>query len=255
MTIRKIIPLFLALALPAFAAPQKIAIVKADDVKTPGGKWDRFIKLSHEHGVNPSLGIILNSLEKPDAKYEEWLKKQADTGKVEFWNHGWDHRQWEEEGKKKSEFGNSGYEHQKAALAKSQAAALRVLGKPLAAFGSGFNAMDMDTAKALNEVPELTLVFNYPGTPPSKALKGKILLPMNLRGENGGVGKPDFAKFKEEYAKKNNDQLTFAALQFHPNGFSEQGFTDYAAILDFLKAEGWTFMLPSEYAKTVQTKQ
>jgi hypothetical protein len=33
-------------------------------------------------------------------------------------------------------------------------------------------------------------------------------------------------------------------------GFSEKGFHDYAAILDFLKSEGWTFMLPSEYAAT-----
>jgi peptidoglycan/xylan/chitin deacetylase (PgdA/CDA1 family) len=254
MTIRRFIPLFLALALPAFAAPQKIAIVKADDVRTPGGKWDRFIKISHEHGVNPSLGIILNSLEKPDAKYEEWLKKQAESGKVEFWNHGWDHRQWEEEGKKKSEFGNSGYDHQKQAIEKSQAASARVFGKPLTAFGSGFNAMDQDTAKVLNENADLKLIFCYAGAPPVKALKGKVLLPMDLRGENDGTGKPNFAKFKEEYAKK-KDTVTFAALQFHPNSFAEQGFSEYAQILDFLKAEGWTFMLPGEYAATAAPKQ
>lgn len=250
MSFRKLLPLLVALvfALPAFAA-EKIAIIKADDVRGLNGKWERFIKLSQERGANPSLGIILNSLEKPDAAYEAWLKKTAETGNVEFWNHGWDHKQWDDAGTKRSEFGNSGYEHQKTALEKSQAAALRVFGKPIVAFGSGYNAMDMDTSKALNEVPELQLIFTYPGTQPSRALKGKVLLPMSLRGEHDGTGKPNFAKFKEDYTKKNNDKLTFAAVQFHPMGFSEQGFADFAAIVDFLKAEGWTFLLPSEYAK------
>ncbi len=253
MTLRKLIPfLFTLAALPVSAAPQKIAVIKADDVRGINGKWERFVKVSHERGVNPSLGVIMNSTEKPDAAYEAWLKKFGDSGKVELWNHGWDHKQWTEEGKKKSEFGNSGYDHQKEAITKSQAAAQRILGKPFAAFGSGFNAMDADTAKVLNEDTDLKLIFCYAGAPPAKLLKGKILLPMELRGENDGTGKPNFAKFKEEYEKK-KATVTFAALQFHPLGFSEQGFSEYTQILDFLKAEGWTFMLPGEYAKTVQS--
>lgn len=80
-------------------------------------------------------------------------------------------------------------------------------------------------------------------------MKEKTLLPMSLRGEHDGTGKPNFEKFKEDYAKKAGPDLTFAAIQFHPMGFSEKGFQDYAAILDFLKSKGWTFMLPSEYAE------
>lgn len=250
MIFQKLIPIFFALALPAFSAP-KIAIIKADDVTSVNGKWDRFFKLADEHGVKVSAGIIASSFEKQDETYDQWLKKWEATGKVEFWNHGWDHRQWEEEGKKKSEFGNSGYDHQKAHLLKAQAAAKESLGKPFTAFGSGFNAMDADTAKALNEIPELTLIYCYPGAKPAAQLKGKVLLPMTLRGEGDGTGKPNFEKFKAEYASKNKPDLIFAALQFHPAGFSDQGFKDFAAIVDFLKAEGWTFMLPSEYAKTV----
>jgi hypothetical protein len=107
----------------------------------------------------------------------------------------------------------------------------------------------MDTARALNETPELRLIFLYAGTQPARALKDKVLLPMALAGENDGTGKPNFAKFKEAYAQKNGAHLTLTALQFHPMGFSEQGFTDFAAIVDFMKAEGWTFLLPSEYAQ------
>jgi len=252
MTLRKLILLSLALVIPAGAQTKKIAIIKADDVTKVNGKWDRFFKLAHEHGVPVSAGVIAVSFEKEGPEYDAWLKKWEATGKIEFWNHGWDHRQWEEEGKKKSEFGNSGYEHQKANLTKAQDAAKEGLGKPFTAFGSGFNAMDADTAKALNEIPDLKMVFCYPGAKPTKDMKDKVLLPMTLRGENDGTGKPNFAKFKEEYEKKKADPaLDFAALQFHPAAFSEQGFTDFAAIVDFLRTEGWTFMLPGEYAKTV----
>lgn len=245
----KLISLFFALALPALAA-EKIAIIKADDVRGVNGKWDRFFNLAIEHGVPVSAGVIANSFEKADPKYDEWLKKWEATGKVEFWNHGWDHRQWEEEGKKKSEFGGSGYDHQKSHLVKTQEAWKKAIGKDLIAFGSPFNAMDADTAKALNEIPELKLVFCYSGHPATKQLKDKILLPMTLRGENDGTSKPNFEKFKTEYeAKKSDPNLTFAALQFHPAGFSEQGFKDFVSIIELLKADGWKFVLPAEYAK------
>lgn len=254
MTVKKLILLSLAaLAIPATAETKRIAIVKADDVTSVNPKWERFFKLAAEHGVPVSAGVISVSFEKQDEKYDEWLKKWEATGKVEFWNHGWDHKQWEEEGKKKSEFGNSGFDHQKQNLVKAQAAAKEAMGKPFTVFGSGFNAMDSDTAKALNEIPELKMIFCYPGAKPTKEMKDKILLPMTLRGENDGTGKPNFQKFKDEYEKKKSDpSLTLAAIQFHPGGFSDQGYQDFASIIDFLKADGWTFMLPSEYAKSIE---
>lgn len=253
MHIKKLILLTLAaLSLPLAAQPKRIAIIKADDVTSVNPKWERFFKLAVEHGVPVSAGVICASFEKQDAKYDEWLKKWEATGKVEFWNHGWDHKRWEEEGKNKSEFGGSGYEHQKQHLEKAQAAAKEALGRPFVAFGSGFNAMDSDTAKALNEIPELRMVFCYPGAKPTKEMKDKILLPMTLRGESDGTGKPNFAKFKEDYEKKKADpNLTLAAVQFHPAAFREEAFKDFISIVDFLRTEGWTFMLPTEYAKSL----
>ena len=43
-----------------------------------------------------------------------------------------------------------------------------------------------------------------------------------------------------------------AAPQFHPGAFCEKGFEDHAAVLDCLKSEGWTFMLPPEYAESAK---
>jgi peptidoglycan/xylan/chitin deacetylase (PgdA/CDA1 family) len=250
---RKLLLLSLvALVLPVSAQTKRIAIIKADDVTGVSPKWDRFFKLAEEHGVPVSAGVIGNSFEKQDERYDEWLKKWEATGKVEFWHHGWDHRRWDEQGTYKSEFSGTGFDHQKDHLAKTQDAAKAALGKPFAAFGTPFNDMDADTAKALNAIPELKMFFCKPGAEPNKDLKDKILLPMNLSGENDGTGKPNFAKFKEVYeARKADPSLTFCAFQFHPGAFAEEGFGEFASIVDFLKTEGWTFMLPAEYAKSL----
>jgi len=250
MNIKKALIISLALTLPVVAAAQRIAIVKTDDVTSANGKWDRCFKIANDKGIKVSAGIIADSFEKQGPEYGEWLKKWNATDMVEFWNHGWDHKRWTEDGKNKSEFGDSGYDHQIEHLRKAQAAYKNVIGKDFTIFGSPFNAMDEDTAKALKNIPELKLVFCNPGAPATKAMRGKVLLPMNLRGEHNGTGKPNFEKFKEDYNKNDSPDLTFAAIQFHPMGFSEKGFQDYAAILDFLKSEGWTFMLPSEYAES-----
>ena len=231
-------------------AVQRIAIIKADDVRGLNGKWDRFIKVSQERDVVVSLGIITDTLGAKEPKYVEWINTQTASGKVEFWSHGWDHKSWTDaSGKKLSEFGGSGFEHQKEHLLKAQAAFQAATGKPCSIFGSPYNAMDGDTARALNEIPELKMIYCYPGSIVNAQLKGKHLLPMSLRGEHDGTSKPNFPKFKEDYQKKDLSKLTFAAIQFHPAGFSEEGFKHYTDILDFLKAEGWTFVLPSKYAE------
>jgi peptidoglycan/xylan/chitin deacetylase (PgdA/CDA1 family) len=237
-----------SLVLPVFSAPQRIAIIKADDVQGSHPKWERCFKIADEMGIKVSAGIICDSIEKQGKDYADWLKKWSDSGKVEFWNHGWDHKRWDEKGEMKSEFGGSGYDHQIEHLNKSQDAFKAAIGRDFTTFGSPYNAMDKDTATALNRISGLKLIFCNPGAPLSKEMKDKILLPMTLRGEHDGTGKPNFEKFKADYEKKDNPKLSFAAIQFHPLAFSEKGFKDYAAILDFLKSEGWTFMLPSEYA-------
>lgn len=222
----------------------KRMVVKADDVTSAAPKWERFFQLSAEHGVKVTAGIIGQSLKNPSKAYADWILQWKNRGSVEFWNHGWDHKRWEENGKKLSEFGGSGYEHQKSHLTQTQEAGAKALDFTFTTFGSPFNALDQDSAKALLEIPDLKRVFIHPKHPMIPLMKGKIILPMNFVGEQDGVGKPNFQKFKESYEKKKD--VTFSALQFHPNLFSEEGFTEYASILKFLKQEGWTFVFSEE---------
>jgi len=240
-----LIPLaVLTISLPVLAQdqPRRVAIVKADDVRGITPKWDRFFTLSKGKGVKVSAGIICNSLQGNKKKYFDWLNKLGASGSVEFWNHGWDHKRWTTGEKKKiSEFGGSGYEHQKKHFNDSQKLMKKILGVAPVAFGTPFNAVDADTVKVMNEDTDMRMFFCYR----AKGLANKVIAPMSLRGESDGTGKPNFEKFKAQYIKKQN--LSFTAIQFHPNGFSNAHFAEYAKILDFLIAEGWTFMLPAEY--------
>ncbi|MGE9268315.1 MAG: DUF2334 domain-containing protein [Verrucomicrobiales bacterium] len=228
-------------------AGEKVAIIKADDVWGKHAKWDRFVEMSLKKDVPVSLGVIAKFLGEPKESDVTWLRALEANEGVELWHHGWDHRRWKEGEKEVSEFGGSGFDHQNDHMRKTQAAGDKVLEKGFVTFGSPFNAMDDDTAKVLNAMPELKFIFCYPGHPVLKKMEGKVFLPMTLRGENDGVGKPNFAKFKVDYEKRKGDGLDVAALQFHPLGFSEQGFEDYGKILDFLKEKGWRFVLPRDY--------
>ncbi len=223
-------------------APEKIAIIKADDVRGVTASWNRFFAISDKKGVKVSAGIICNSLLEDKKGYYQWLKSYQASGKVEFWNHGWDHKRWKDESlKERREFKGTGYDHQKKHFEDAQNIMKSILGDAPNAFGAPFNSIDANTVKVMNENTDMRLFFCYN----AKGLQHKVLAPMALRGEHDGTGKPNFAKFKADYQKKK--PLKFAAIQFHPNGFRDKQFVEYTKILDFLIAEGWTFALPSEY--------
>lgn len=234
---------FMPFALNAKDGPQRIAIIKADDIRGVSEKWAAFFDLSKEKGVKVSAGVICQSLADGDQAYQDWIRKYQDSGYVEFWNHGWDHKRWEtEEGEKRSEFSGSGYAHQKEHFEQSQRVLAEALGNAPLAFGSPFNAIDSDTERVMSENEDLRLFFTYSRKPRA----GKLIAPMRFRGEHDGTGKPNFERFKSEYEAK-QEGVDFTAIQFHPLYFKEGGLDEYGKIIDFLLGEGWSFVLPSEY--------
>ncbi|WP_269522157.1 DUF2334 domain-containing protein [Coraliomargarita parva] len=234
----------------------RIVVIKADDLREPNAKWKRFVQIAEDKDIKVSIGMIAYGFPAKNTEAVQWVREQESSGRVEFWNHGWDHNRWKDDtGRNISEFNRSGYEHQKAHFEKSQAKMLKVLGQTPAVFGSPFNGMDLDTVKLLEAMPEFRAVFYYDKKEPLKSVSmdSKCMLYMNLPGENDGVGKPNFEKFKAKYASR-QAELSFTTLQFHPPYFSEAGFVEFEKIVDFLKAEGWVFMLPSEYVDWAQAQ-
>lgn len=229
-------------AAPASASVPKIAIVKADDLRRANPQWLRFIAESEARGVKVSIGIICDSLAGAPEDYVAWLRDIDRAGRVEFWHHGWDHRRWtDEQGKQLREFQGTGYAHQKKHYEEAKALMAEVFGRPPLAFGAPFNAVDADTFTILNADPDMRLYFG----PTPTGLIGKLFVPMSIRGEHDGTGKPNFEKFRAEYEAKPG--LTLLAVQVHPNNFGDEQFAEYGKIIDFLLSEGWSFILPSDF--------
>ncbi|MCH6256178.1 polysaccharide deacetylase family protein [Puniceicoccaceae bacterium K14] len=226
----------------------KIAIIKADDIKGVDERFLRFIETSKNLGIKVSCGIICESLENPKKEYVEWMLAEQKQGFVEFWNHGWDHKRWNENEETISEFGGSGYAHQKEHFVDSQNAIKRILGQSPISFGSPYNAFDADTKRVISEDESIRLLFCYR----DPNLENVVPAFMALRGEPDGTGNPNAAKFIDSYNQKND--ITFSAIQFHPANFDDQDFVEYEKTITFLLEKDWVFMLPSEYITWLEDK-
>ncbi|MDD3276918.1 MAG: polysaccharide deacetylase family protein [Kiritimatiellales bacterium] len=233
---------FVASSCPVWAekAPaMKIAMIKADDVSSLTPKWQRFIAISKERNVKVACGVICNSLVNPKKEYVDWMLSEEKSGFVEFWNHGWDHKKWETNGVEVQEFRGSGYEHQKENFGKAQDIMEKVLGRPTVALGTPYNGFDDDTARVLRE-----------------DRKSIQLLFRNNNPQIDGIIAARFDWPKPGVPPKSiNGQIPFAAMQYHPNKFSDAEFEQYAALLDALLKDGWTFMLPREYIAWLNKKK
>lgn len=223
-------------------------MIKIDDLVANHGKvhplWHKVVDYLKGRNLKCGIGIICNSLETDSPEYFQWIKEQHEGGLVEFWNHGFDHKGWEEAGKKMFEFKGPSYEQQKQHLLRCNELARQKLGFKLSAFGAGFNATDENTVKALAEDPD-TMIWLY-GDPKHSA--GKVVLErvFNVNIENPTF-LPDVEKFKQGYAK--NPTKDYFVIQGHPTHWNDERWAQFTQIIDFLVQEHAVFTTPSEYVK------
>ncbi len=226
----------------------KVVLIKADDVRVINWyspTWTNFIVASGNLGIKIGLGIIATNI--TDASASTWLRAKDATGEVEFWDHGWDHTQWDVVNGSTtttvSEFEGSGLAYMRQHLANAQSNILASLGKPAIAFGTGYNGFDTNTAAVINETPALRLLFTR-----DLALAGSIVtsgvVMVDIISESGGTGKPDAALFKAAYPGGPTGPVS---LQHHPANFDSTGTTQYMAIVEYLLTNGYAFLTPSEY--------
>jgi len=224
--------------------PAKI-ILKFDDViasSATNPAWRRLVDFIGQRGIKANLGIICNSLEADNPGYIQWLRSVSATGLVEFWNHGYDHRMWKENGKTLMEFAGTPYEFQKEHFTKANRLAKEKAGITFAAFGAPFNAIDGVTAKVLAEDPATKFVFwiEKDRTPPGK-LSIQRVANANLESP---VFNPNYNRFLEGYVHNRN--LNYFLLQGHPGSWTGPRFEQFTKIIDFLTAQGAVFVKTSE---------
>lgn len=233
---------------PATRQAPPYVILKVDDLKSHKGKmhplWLRFANFIKERKIKASIGIIANSLEGDAPIYFQWIKDRQAEGFIDFWNHGYDHAEWEENGQKLQEFKGSTYEHQKEHMTKANQLAREKLGFPFTAFGAPFNAIDKNTQKVLEEDGDIKIWLYGDVKNPA----GKIVLDrVGAVNIENPTFLPSLEKFKAGYAKYPTRDLF--TIQGHPTHWDDARWQQFVAIIDFLTEEKAIFTTPSEYVK------
>jgi len=237
------------LAVTAFAAPQeKVLIWKLDDVKAgekkrlaPGFK--RVADWAKAEKTVVTMGVICDSLEKPNAEDVAWIKANAieNGGVVEFWHHGWDHKSWTDAGGKQAwEFKGPDLATQSKHLKDASDLFKQTTGLTFRAFGAPFNANDDTTIAALDSVPSLTIWMYGPKQDTKRQVLGRSL---NIEV---ATGKVSYEKFAQDYVAKKPTGLML--LQGHSGMWSDESFQDFIKIAALLKKDGWTTLTASQYA-------
>ena len=224
---------------PSFAAEEtpQVVVLKLDDVVTDNApRWQRVTDFLEDNDLKASYGIIGYSLEDDNPAYFKWIKDLHAGGRIEFWNHGYRKRLASD---KAGEF-EGFYEEQKKSLERTQTLAREKLGIELKTFGPHWSGTNEATAKALKEIPEITMWFYG-----SSQNSGKFLFKRVLTLENP-THVPNFEKFKTRYEQVARNEKCLA-LQGHPNSWNDERWDNFVKIIEYLKAQGCVFMMPSEY--------
>jgi peptidoglycan/xylan/chitin deacetylase (PgdA/CDA1 family) len=247
--------------LPPRAAPPVI-ILKLDDLRQTNGRadgaWTRVADYLKGRGIKCGIGVITQTLAEATPEYVRWITDRHAAGDVEFWFHGWDHAVWTSEaGKKLSEFGGRSFEEQWPRFERSQALAKEKLGFAFTTFGPGGGGslhQDEATAEVMAKDPDMKVwLFPSPINAYGRELaaKGKVVILDRVWAVNleGAVGKPEFQRFVDGYAK--NPDREYFVLQGHPTHWAGARFDEFTKIIDFLVAQKAVFMTPSEYAASL----
>lgn len=228
-------------------------VLKLDDMVADHGRvpdrWRRIAEFSATRKIKVSIGIICKSLEEDQPEYIAELKRQAATGLVEFWHHGYDHQQWKEGDVTLHEFSKSGRAHQQDHFVRSMTLAKEKLGIIFTTFGAPFNAIDEDTARVLAESPEIR-VWLYGDV---KASGGKFIGrrsgPVNIEAP---VHKPNYDALVKGFESERGKNHSYYVLQGHPLSWDDAAFAEFVRIIDYLAAQGCTFVHPSELPSLIK---
>lgn len=226
--------------------PPKI-VIKLDDLKpTNGGVHPRWIKVADfakQKGIKVGFGIIAQSMVGDSPEFVRWVREAHDAGRIEFWQHGWDHGQRTDNGKPIQEFNGETYEYQKQHMTDANKLAREKLGFPFVSFGAPFNATDANTVKVLVEDPDIK-VWMY-GDAQNPAGKTVLERSYAVSLENPTLI-ANYGAFLEGYAHSRGAE--YFVLQGHPAGWSDDRWNEFVKIVDFLIAQKADFVFASDLA-------
>lgn len=111
-------------------------------------------------------------------------------------------------------------------------------------FGAPYNSTDSNTARALDQLPDIKVwLYKETTTPTDKYVMDRIK-EVNIEYP---VHVPDFEKFRSGYEKNKSEDVL--VIQGHPRSWVKEParFDDFVRIVSFLQAEGVQFTTPFAY--------
>jgi peptidoglycan/xylan/chitin deacetylase (PgdA/CDA1 family) len=255
-TMHRLILLFCVALIPLTGAEMtattpRLVLLKLDDVvadkapaKAVAPNWERITRYLETRRIKASFGIICESLDSDKPLYTEWIKTRIANGYIEFWNHGYLAKYPVDKATgRKSAFDGPPLDEQLEHLRKGQQLFQDKIGLPMRAFGPHAGKLDATAYQALDQIPEIELVWFY--HPPKDYTSSKIVIQRVIELEKP-IFAPNLENFRSSYAAL-DPALTSIAMQGHPANWNDERWGQFTAIIDFLIAQGCTFITPSEY--------
>ena len=215
-------------------------IIKADDLAGYPGKdeiipkrWQKFVDIIENYNIKATIGIIGNSLVFDDKEYFNWIKKYNDDNLIEFFNHGFLHRQFNFDSKTYQEFNGTTTEYQLQLINHTNKLAKEKLNIDLVTFGSPYNAKDKNTMSALNQS---SIKYWFGGFNDFKGF--------NLT-QRLDIEKPTH-KVNLEYFKDNFGIKEYSVIQVHPNSWDRASFEDFELMIEFLLEKRCKFIFAKD---------
>lgn len=226
--------------------PPKI-VIKLDDFGAANGKvhprWLKVADFAKSRNIKVTFGIISTRITEDCPEFVQWTKDQYAAGRIEFWNHGWDHGERTLDGKRLMEFSGESYEHQKQHMTDANKLAKEKLGITFASFGAPFNATDANTVKVLAEDPDIKVwMYGDPANPAGK----KVLDRSYAVSIENPTFIPNYGAFLEGYAHSRGAE--YFVMQGHPAAWNDERWDQFVKIVDFLTAQKAEFVFASDLA-------
>jgi peptidoglycan/xylan/chitin deacetylase (PgdA/CDA1 family) len=248
-------------------------VIKTDDLVHAKGdtmppNWEHLGEDIKARKIKASIGIICTSLEDDSPKYIQWIKDLHDTGLVEFWFHGYDHKPHITNNLVYGELDGRTYDDIKERFTKSQQMAKDKLGFNFESFGQpgaspipgamldkNTHYESLELLRALREDPTITTWMTaslLDDVGKQIEAEGKITILDRIYQVNieQPIFKPNYAAFVKGYAQFPNRE--YFVIQGHPPYWKGDSFAQFDKILDFLQSQNAIFVTPKEMAEILK---
>ncbi len=214
-----------------------VVILKFDDLGNPA-KLNGFIRVADiliERELPGTFGIIAKNLAGSSSKIATVCEKITEWSNqnIEMWSHGYDHSE--------AEFSTAPYDTQYESFKKALDTVKEKTGVEIKSFCSPYGNATRDTLIMIKDnFPQITSVFN-----------GAVDLNVsNLYHLDNHCkieiksGVTDYNHFLMQYSQQKYNSHIY--VQMHPANYTDADIENFEKMLDFLVAEGCTFMTPSQ---------